>query len=388
MEYSLETKCIHGEGHRQKDALCAISYPIYQTASFSHLTPGHNLSGFDYTRESNPTRSYLEEVMTSIETGAADSLAFSTGMAAIHVCFEHFQKGDHIICTDDLYGGVVRLIALICRKNGLMIDYADTTDPQALKRAMRENTKAVYLETPSNPMMHVSDIRACAEIAHGNGALLIVDNTFLTSYLQNPLALGADIVVHSGTKYLNGHNDTACGFLCTKDAGLAKEFRLLAKTTGGVLAPFDAWLVMRGLKTLPLRMDRHVQNAQILAEWLLRQPFVTAVYYAGLPDHPGYAVNASQARGAGAMISFAVDSRETALRILRQVKLITFAESLGGAETLLTYPIIQTHADVPEEVRKSLGISDCLLRLSVGLESPGDIIRDLEQASERREGEE
>ncbi len=381
MEYSLETKCIHGEAHRHRDALCAISYPIYQTASFSHLTPGHNLSGFDYTRESNPTRSYLEETITSIEAGAVDSLAFATGMAAINVCFEHFRAGDHIICTDDLYGGVVRLIARICRKNGLVIDYVDTADLQALRQAVRENTKAIYLETPSNPMMHISDIRACAEIAHGNGALLIVDNTFLTPYLQNPLALGADIVVHSGTKYLNGHNDTACGFLCTRDAGLAEEYRLLAKTTGGTLSPFDAWLVMRGIKTLPLRMERHVQNARIVADWLLEQPFVSKVYYAGLPAHPGYEVNAAQARGAGAMISFAVEDSETALRILRQVKLITFAESLGGAETLLTYPVIQTHADVPKEQRERLGISDRLLRLSVGLEDPGDIIRDLEQAA-------
>ncbi len=379
MKYSLETRCIHGENHCAKDGNRSVVYPIYQTASFSHIKPGHNASGFDYTRESNPTRSYLEETMSSLES-AVDTVAFSSGMAAISTCFEYFKPGDHIICTDDLYGGVVRLIHLISEKNGLSVDFVDTRNLSALQLAFKSNTKAVYIETPSNPMMHVTDIRACAEIADSHNALLIVDNTFLSPYFQNPLKLGADIVIHSGTKFIGGHNDTVCGFLCSGNAELADIFRLLSKTTGATLNPFDSWLILRGLKTLPVRMKRHEQNARIIAEWLLNQPVVKEVYYVGLPDHPGAALNASQARGAGSMISFTVDSKETALRILHKVSLITFAESLGGTETLLTYPIVQTHPDVPADTRIKLGITDCLLRLSVGLEDADDLIADLTQA--------
>ncbi|MGM9680358.1 MAG: trans-sulfuration enzyme family protein [Eubacteriales bacterium] len=384
MKYSLETRCIHGEGHKAEDGNRAVSYPIYQTASFSHIKPGHNASGFDYSRESNPTRAYLEETLSSLE-GAADTVAFSSGMAAISTCFELFKPGDHIICTDDLYGGVVRLIHLIGEKNGLLVDFADTRDLSVLEAAFRPNTKAVYIETPSNPMMHITDIRGCAKIAKAHGALLIVDNTFLSPYFQNPLSLGADIVVHSGTKFIGGHNDTVCGFLCSGNEELGKKFRLLSKTTGATLDPFDSWLILRGLKTLPVRMERHEQNAKLLANWLCRQPLVKQVYYAGLPGHPGAELNASQARGAGSMISFVVDSKETALRILHKVSLIVFAESLGGTESLLTYPIVQTHPDVPDEARQKLGITDCLLRLSVGLENPDDLIADLAKAMEEDE---
>lgn len=379
MSYSLDTRCIHGETHRNEDANRSISYPIYQTASFSHVKPGHNDSGFDYSRESNPTRAYLEETLSSLES-AVDTVAFSSGMAAITACFSHFHSGDHVICSDDLYGGTVRLIRSLCDKNGLSVDIADTRDLSALAAAFKPETKAVYLETPSNPMMHVSDIRACSRIAKEHGALLIVDNTFLSPYFQNPIPLGADVVIHSGTKFISGHNDTVCGFLCSANADLAAEFRLISKTTGATLAPFDAWLVLRGLKTLPVRMKCQTKSAQTIAEWLRGCPHVQNVYYVGLPDHPGAALNASQARGAGSMISFTVDSAETALRILHKVKLVTFAESLGGTETLLTYPSIQTHPDIPEKTREALGITDCLLRLSVGLEDVQDLIADLSQA--------
>ncbi|MGM9637092.1 MAG: trans-sulfuration enzyme family protein [Eubacteriales bacterium] len=384
MKYSLETRCIHGEGHKSEDQNRAVSYPIYQTASFSHIKPGHNTSGFDYSRESNPTRAYLEETLSSLE-GAADTVAFSSGMAAISTCFELFKPGDHILCTDDLYGGVVRLIHLISEKNGLLVDFVDTRDLSSLEAAFRPNTKAIYIETPSNPMMHITDIRGCEKIAKTHDALLIVDNTFLSPYFQNPLKLGADIVIHSGTKFIGGHNDTVCGFLCSGNEELAKKFRLLSKTTGATLDPFDCWLILRGLKTLAVRMERHEQNAKVIADWLCKQPLVKKVYYAGLPDHPGAALNASQARGAGSMISFTVDSKETALRMLRKVSLIIFAESLGGTESLLTYPIVQTHPDVPEETKQKLGITDCLLRLSVGLENADDLIADLKQAMEEDE---
>lgn len=379
MKYLLETRCIHGEGHRAEDEKRSVSYPIYQTASFSHINPGHNASGFDYTRESNPTRTYLEETMSSLE-GAYDTVAFASGMAAISTCFEAFKPGDHILCTDDLYGGVVRLIRLVSEKNGLSVDFVDTRDLAALKAAFRPETRAVYIETPSNPMMHVTDIRGCAELAKAHNAMLIVDNTFLSPYFQNPLKLGADMVIHSGTKFIGGHNDTISGFLCLGNAELAEKYRLLSKTTGATLNPFDSWLVLRGLKTLSVRMERHAQNASIVADWLCQQPQVKAVYYVGLPNHPGAALNRTQASGAGSMISFTVDCRETALRILHKVSLITFAESLGGTESLLTYPIVQTHADVPEETRQRLGITDCLLRLSVGLENHDDLIADLRQA--------
>lgn len=380
MSTEFETRCIHGhETAKTTDARRAISFPIYQTASFSHIEPGHNETGFDYTRESNPTRQRLEEVVSSLE-GAAETIAFTSGMAAISACFELFAPGDRIICSEDLYGGVIRLHTIISAKNGVIAEYADTADPNSIRKAINNNTKAIYIETPSNPMMNISDIRACAKLAHEHGLLLIVDNTFLSPYFQNPLKLGADIVIHSGSKFLSGHNDTISGFLCLNDTELAKKLRLIAKTTGAALAPFDSWLVMRGIKTLAVRMERQQQNAEKLAHWLTEQPQVKKVYYPGLKDHPGYEINARQASGAGSMISFCVDSAETARRILQKVKMIIFAESLGGTETLITYPTLQTHPDVPADVREHLGITDSLLRLSVGLENAADIISDLEQA--------
>lgn len=379
MGLAIETKCIHGEEHRMKDALCSISYPIYQTASFSHLTPGHNVSGFDYSRESNPTRSYLEETISSLE-GAKDTIAFASGMAAIATVFEYFKPGDHVICDEDLYGGVVRLTEIVSKKNGVDVELVDFRDITAIEKAMKDNTKAIYFETPSNPMMHVTDIRRVVKLAHEHHVKVIVDNTFMTPYLQNPLKLGADIVVHSGTKYIGGHNDTVSGFLCVADEELAQTYRLLSKTTGAILAPFECWLIQRGLKTLPIRMERHQENALKIAKWLKEQKVVKEVYYIGLLDHPQYELNRSQARGFSGMISFTVDSKEKAIHILENIKLITFAESLGGTETLLTYPAIQTHSDVPVKQKEKLGITDCLLRLSVGLENTDDLIADLEQA--------
>lgn len=362
-----------------EDAFRSISFPIYQTSSFSHIKPGHNLSGFDYTRESNPTRAYLEETVSSLE-GAADTVAFASGMAAISVCFELFKPGDHIVCTEDLYGGVVRLIHLIGEKNGITVDFADTSDPEALRTAITGSTRAVYLETPSNPMMFVSDIEECAKIAHEAGAYLIVDNTFLSPYFQNPIALGADIVLHSGSKFISGHNDTICGFLCCADKNLAAKIRLLSKTVGSTLDPMECWLVLRGLKTLHVRMERHEENARKVAEWLQGEPCVTKVFYVGLESHPGHDIVKKQSRGFGSMISFEVESGEKALSVLEKVRLITFAESLGGTESLLTYPSVQTHPDVPAAQKEKLGINDRLLRLSVGLENVKDIIEDLKQA--------
>ena len=381
MRQKMETRCVHGGDHRFPDSRDSISMPIYQTATFAHPDLGHSPDRFYYTRLTNPTREHLEETVSSLE-GAANTIAFTSGMAAISAVFELFSPGDKIICSSDLYGGTVLQFDLISRKNGLVLEFADTTDPEALTAAMTGDVKAIYIETPSNPMMNVTDIRICAELAKKHGALLIVDNTFLSPYFQNPIELGADIVIHSGTKYLGGHNDTLAGFVCLADDYLSEKLYKISYTMGATLSPFDSWLMIRGIKTLAVRMERAQENALAIAKWLQTHPKVTKVHYVGLPDHPGYEVNAKQSRGSGAMLSFAVDSRETALQVLDKVKIIAFAESLGGPESLITLPVTQTHADVPEEERRRLGITDSLLRLSVGLENAQDLIEDLRQAME------
>jgi len=381
MSQNLETRCVHGGAHRFPDGRDSISMPIYQTATFVHPDLGHSPDRFYYTRLTNPTRNHLEETVSSLE-GAADTVAFTSGMAAISAVFELFAPGDRILCSSDLYGGTVLLFDLIGRKNGLQLDFVDTTNPSALEAAMASDVKAIYIETPSNPMMNVTDIRLCADLAKKHGALLIVDNTFLSPYFQNPIELGADIVVHSGTKYLGGHNDTLSGFVCLADTHLSEKLYKISYTMGATLSPFDSWLMIRGIKTLAVRMERAQENALTIAKWLQNHPKVTKVHYVGLPDHPGYAVNAKQSRGSGAMLSFAVDCHETALQVLAKVKIIAFAESLGGPESLITLPVTQTHADVPEEERLKLGITDSLLRMSVGLENAQDLIEDLRQAME------
>ena len=379
MANSIETRCVHGDEHKFKDSYQSLSMPIYQTAAFGHPDLGHSPERFYYTRLTNPTRLQAEEVVSSLE-GAADTVAFTSGMAAITAVFELFSPGDRILCSADLYGGTVLLFDLVERKKGLILDLVDTTDEAALRAAVTPDTRAIYIETPSNPMMNVTDIALCAELAASVGALLIVDNTFLSPYFQNPIALGADISLHSGTKYLGGHNDTISGFVCLKDAALGEKLHKIAYTMGATLSPFDSWLMVRGIKTLAVRMERVQENALAIAAWLKTHPKVKKVYYVGLPEHPGYGVNKKQSRGSGAMLSFAVDSKETALQILAKVKLITFAESLGGPESLITFPATQTHADVPQADREKLGITESFLRMSVGLENAADLIRDLEQA--------
>ena len=381
MSQNIETRCVHGGNHRFPDGRESISMPIYQTATFAHPDLGHSPDRFYYTRLTNPTRNMLEETVSSLEN-AASTVAFSSGMAAISAVFEFFSPGDKILCSADLYGGTVLLFDLVSKKNGLNLELVDTTDAAALAAAMGPDVKAIYIETPSNPMMNVTDIRFCADLAKKYGALLIVDNTFLSPYFQNPIELGADIVIHSGTKYLGGHNDTLAGFVCLADDHLSEKLYKISYTMGATLAPFDSWLMLRGIKTLAVRMERAQENALAIAAFLQSHPKVTKVHYVGLPDHPGYEVNAKQSRGSGGMLSFAVDSHETALQVLAKVKIITFAESLGGPESLITLPVTQTHADVPEEERLKLGITDSLLRLSVGLENAQDLIEDLRQAME------
>ena len=379
MSKNIETRCVHGGEHRFHDRHQSLAMPIYQTAAFGHPDLGHSPDRFYYTRLTNPTRMQAEETVSSLE-GAAGTIGFSSGMAAITAVFELFSPGDRIVCSCDLYGGTVLLFDSIGKKNGLILDLVDTTDPENLRAAMGEDVKAVYIETPSNPMMNVTDIAACAAIAKEYGALLIVDNTFLSPYFQNPIELGADIVIHSGTKYLGGHNDTLAGFLCLADETYREKLYKISYTLGATLSPFDSWLMLRGIKTLAVRMERGQENALAIAKWLQTHPKVTKVYYVGLPDHPGYSINAKQARGSGAMLSFAVDTPETAQQILAKVKIITFAESLGGPESLITFPATQTHADISAEDREKLGITDCFLRMSVGLENAADLIDDLAQA--------
>lgn len=379
MTYKTDTVCVHGQNiYCRKHPYGAVATPIYQTATFSHPAVGSS-TGFDYSRESNPTRSELEETINGLEH-AVLSLACSSGMAALTLCLELFDSGDHILCTEDLYGGSVRLFSSLGKKRGISFSYADTSNIEETRARITPQTKALYIETPSNPTMGVTDIRAMKKLADEYSLLLIADNTFLSPYFQNPLDLGADLVIHSGTKFLNGHNDVLAGFVCTNREDLAEQLRYLYKTVGSCLSAFDSYLLLRGLKTLAVRMERQQKNALQIAQWLKKQPQVTDVLYIGLPGHPGYEVNLSQSRGFGSMISFHVDSKETAIRILNSVKLITYAESLGGTESLITYPRLQTHADVPEEIRERLGINDRLLRFSVGLEDVEDLIADLKQA--------
>lgn len=379
MSLSIESRCIHLEGDDRASRFGAVSFPIYQTATFAHPALGES-TGYDYSRVQNPTRQQLEKTVASLEQGT-DAVAFSSGMAAILAVMELFAPGDHIVTEADLYGGTPRLFHTVSEPRGITftsVSFSDGIGRAAA--AIRPETKALYIETPTNPMMNVTDIRAAAELAHAHGALLIVDNTFLSPYLQNPLALGADIVVHSGTKYLSGHNDTLAGFAVVKDAALAARLREISKTIGANLAPFDSWLLLRGIQTLAVRMDRAEENARALAEWLKLQPQVTRVIYPGLPEHPGHALMQRQARGFGAMLSFEVRDKRDVPVLLKTVKLIRFAESLGGTESLLTYPITQTHADVAPEVLAANGLTDCILRLSVGIENVNDLIADLAQA--------
>lgn len=379
MAYQTHTVCVQGSKKRKEvEYTGAISFPIYQTASYAHVELGES-GGYDYSRLQNPTREEVERIVADLEHGI-DALAFSTGMAAVNALMELFKPGDHIIATDDLYGGTIRLFNGINTKNGLDFSYVDSSKVESVEAAIKENTKAIYIETPTNPMMKVTDLSAMARLAREHGCLLIVDNTFLTPYYQNPLDLGADIVVHSGTKYLGGHNDTLSGFLVTNNEAISEQLRYIIKTTGAGLAPLDSWLILRGIKTLAIRMEKHEQNALAIAKWLKSQKKVKEIYYIGLPEHEGYEITQKQCRGYGGMLSFRVEDEDTAKSILKKVNLIRFAESLGGVESLITFPKYQTHADVPEEVQASLGIDETLLRLSVGIEAVEDLIEDLAQA--------
>ena len=377
-DFHFESKVVHG-ALGCEPLTGAVSFPIYQTATFRHRGLGQS-TGFDYTRLQNPTRQELERTMAILENGK-EGFAFSSGQAANMALFTILDPGAHVILSDDIYGGTYRIGEDIFGKYGIKFTYVDMADLDKVKACITPDTKMFFVETPTNPMMHIADIRKISEIAKSIGAYLVVDNTFLTPYFQRPLDLGADIVVHSGTKYIGGHNDTIAGLVITSDnQTLIDHFRLQLKSHGNGLAALDSWLLIRGLKTLALRMEKHNENAKIVAEWLKKHPKVTKVYYAGFEDHPGYDVMKSQATGFGGMISFAVDSVETVKKLLEGVDMILFAESLGGTETLITYPMTQTHESIPAERREAIGITDKFIRISVGIEHVDDIIKDLERA--------
>lgn len=371
------TRVVHGGGH-PKDASGAISTPIHLATTFAHPGVGES-TGYDYARTGSPTRQHLERLVADLEYGV-DALAVSTGMAAIALVSELFGPGDHIIHSDDLYGGSIRYFRSVLANHGVTFTGVDTNDVTAVAGLITPSTKAIFVETPTNPMMQVTDVAAVAALAKSHGLLTIVDNTFLSPYFMNPLLLGADVVVHSGTKYLGGHNDSLAGFVVVGNESLAEHLRKTAGSVGYTLGAFDCWLQIRGIKTLALRMEAASANALAIAQWLRTQPKVTAVHYVGLPDHPHYELSKRQARGFGSMVSFEVDSEATAAALLNRINVAQYAESLGGVETLITYPYTQTHADVPEAERRSRGITERLLRMSVGIEDQADLIADLAQA--------
>lgn len=358
----------------------SVSFPIFQTATFRFRGLQDSL-GFDYTRLQNPTVQELERTLAILEN-AEHCLALSSGMAAVMCIFSLLRPKDHIILSDDIYGGTYEIANTVLIENGIERTFADLSIIDELKNNIKENTKMIFIESPTNPTMKVADIKAICEIAHEKGIIVVVDNTLLTPYYQTPLTLGADIVMHSGTKYLEGHNDTMAGFVLTRTDEYVEKLRKFLTYQGACLAPLNAWLTLRGMKTLEVRMDRHNENTRKVAEFLRNHPKVTKVYYIGFEDHPNYAITTKQSTGFGGMLSFEVDSEETALRVIDKVDLIIFAGSLGGVESLLTYPMIVTHHEVPVEEREKLGINERLLRLSVGIENAEDIIEDLRQALE------
>ena len=368
------TKVIHS-GQTIDPRTGALGMPIYQTSTFRQES-FDTFGKYDYARSDNPSREALEEAIAGLE-GGTRGFAFASGMAAITSALMIFSTGDHLVVCDDVYGGTYRALTTIFTRMGISSTFVDATDLSAIEAAIRPETKAIYLETPSNPLLKITDLRGAAEIARRHGLITLVDNTFLTPYLQRPLELGCDIVLHSGTKFLSGHSDVICGFAVVKDADLGNRIRAIQNGCGGILGPQDSFLAMRGLKTLKVRMDQSQQSATTIARWLQQHPRVTAVHSPALPEHPGYGIQCRQADGPGAVFSFELDSVETTRRLLEGSRLSAFAVSLGGVESIISYPAKMSHAAVPPAERARKGISDTLVRLSVGLEDPQDLIEEM-----------
>lgn len=369
---------IHGgvDGDRYTGA---VSVPIYQTSTFRQRALGDLVAGYEYARTGNPTRAALEKLIADLEHGTA-GFAFASGLAAITAVLFLFRSGDKLLISSNVYGGTFRVLDKVFKQYGLQYEIVDTSDTALVESRIDTATKAVLIESPANPLLTVTDIAAVSAAAKRHGLLTIVDNTFMSPYLQRPLDLGADIVVHSATKYLGGHSDLVAGLAVVKDKALAERMGFLQNSTGGVLEPFDSWLLIRGIKTLSVRLDRHLENAGYLAAFLQKHPAVEKVYYPGLPDFPGYEVQKKQASGAGAIISFVLAESYDYRVFAKSVRLVTLGESLGGVESLLCHPASMTHAAIPAEVRAKVGIVDSLLRLSVGIEDKEDLKDDIRSA--------
>lgn len=376
----LNSRLIHG-GVDGDERTGAVSVPIYQTSTYRQQGLGEN-KGYEYSRTGNPTREALEKLIAELESGTA-GFAFASGMAAITATLLLFKSGDKVIISSNVYGGTFRVLDKVFKNFGLDYEIVDTSDLDLLESRIDESVKALIIESPANPLLTITDIAAAAKIAHRHNVLTIVDNTFMTPYLQRPLELGADIVVHSATKYLGGHSDLVAGLAVVKDEEIAKRLAFIQNATGGILQPFDSWLLIRGIKTLSVRLDRHLENAAHIATFLKNQKGVEKVYYPGLEDSDGYAIHKKQSSGAGAIISFVLSEKYDIKRFFKSVQLITLGESLGGVESLLCHPASMTHASIPYEIRQKVGIVDNLIRLSVGIEDKNDIVSDLESAFEK-----
>ena len=374
------TKVIHGGQHYEK-VTGAVMPPVFQTSTYAQITPGTPVGDYEYSRAANPTRQALEDALASIENGAR-GLAFSSGLAATDCLLRLFKSGDEVIAMDDLYGGTYRLFTRLYKDSGIKFHFVDMTNLEKLQSLINENTKLVWVETPTNPLMKLADIEEIAKITKAKNILFAVDNTFATPYLQKPLDLGADIVMHSATKYLGGHSDVIAGALIIKDKALGDELHFKQFATGATLGPMDSFLVLRGIKTLHLRVQRHCENGEKVAAFLSNHPEVEKVYYPGLPDHPFHEIAKKQMGGFGGMVSFTFKSgkKEDAIAFLEKLKVFTLAESLGGVESLANHPALMTHASIPEDKRKEIGITDDLVRLSTGVEDISDLLADLEQA--------
>lgn len=368
------TRLIHGS-HAVDPATGALSIPVYQTSTFAQKSVDH-FGKYDYARSGNPTREALEEAVADLE-GGSHAFAFGSGMAAISSSLMLFAPGDHLVVCEDVYGGAFRVMTRLFSQWGLTVTFVDATSLVAIEAAIRPETKAIYLETPSNPLLKVTDLNGAVAIAKKHGLLTLVDNTFMTPYLQRPLELGCDIVLHSGTKFLNGHSDVVCGFAVAKDEELAKRLGFIQNAFGAILGPQDCWLTLRGLRTLKVRMEESQKSAIKVAAWLDTHPRVTKVYYPGLESHPGHGVHNGQSSGPGAVLSFELDSYELTRKLLEGIQLAAFAVSLGGVESILSYPAKMSHAAMPPEERGARGISDTLVRLSIGLEDVDDLMADL-----------
>ncbi len=376
-DFRFETRAVHA-GQQPDPVTGAIMTPIYQTSTYAQEGIGVH-KGYEYARVSNPTRTALEQNVAALE-GAQHGAAFASGLAAIEAIVKLLSAGDHVICGANVYGGTDRLFRQVLARLGLQFTFVDSRDPGKIQTARRDSTRLILIETPTNPLMHITDIAAAAEIAQGNGAWLVVDNTFATPFFQRPLELGADAVVHSSTKYLNGHSDVVGGVLVTSNDEIIEGLRFMQKAAGAVPGPMDCWLVLRGTKTLHVRMQAHDRNGRRIAEWLEQEPRVEKIFYAGLPSHPQYKLACRQMSGYGGMISIELGSLARADRFCRATRVFTLAESLGGVESLVSHPAAMTHAAVPAKDREAMGITDGLVRLSVGIEAVEDLLEDLERA--------